>query len=151
MSDAENIAASGVAEIPSVGPYGQSSRDSTATAQFSPKPDGAAETFGDLGLQTADDDPGGIRAALVELWQELFSEFCQGNSLVALGPDTDFFAAGGSSIIAAMMLSGVYERFGVNVPFGALMEKPTIRALSHHIIRLILDEQDPTDGPLEGM
>jgi aryl carrier-like protein len=105
-----------------------------------PNPNRAGDTSRDVGVFTDDEDPGGVRATLTELWQKLFAEFGPGNSLVALGPDTDLFAAGGSSIIAVMMLSGVYEEFGVNVSFGALMEKPTIRALSQHVIRLMLDE-----------
>jgi acyl carrier protein len=151
MTKAENIVALVAAEIPSVEPDGQPSRDSAAAAQFSSTPNGAAESVGDLEARAADDDPGGIRATLTELWQDLFGEFCQGGRSVVLGLDTDFFAAGGSSIIAVMMLSGVYEQFGVNVPLGVLMEKPTIRALSDHIISLALEGQDPADGSFEGM
>ena len=140
-----------IAEIPSVEPKGQPSQDSMSAGQCSPKPNGTGNAWGDLGVCAGDEDPGGIRATITELWQKLFSEFCPGNSLVALEPDTDFFAAGGSSIIAVMMLSGVYEEFGVNVSFGALMEEPTIRALSQRVIQLMRDEGDRTCTSFQGM
>jgi len=130
---------------PSLEPNGQSKPDSlppssSVSAQRSSKPDSGGDTCSDLGICADDDDPGGIRATLAELWQELFSEFHPENSLVALGPDVGFFAAGGTSILAVMMLGRVYEEFGVDISFPALLEEPTIHALSRRIIELVLAE-----------
>jgi hypothetical protein len=132
-----------------LGPTGQSQPNSlppglTVPTQHLSKPDSAGDTRTDLGICADDDDPGGIRAALTELWQELISEFRPGSSAVALGPDVDFFAAGGNSILAVMMLSRVYEEIGVDVSFPALLEASTIRALSRHIIELVLADPVPT-------
>ncbi len=88
-----------------------------------------------------DDDPGGVQAALTELWRELLGEY-QPGSEVALGPDTDFFA-GAASIVAVMMLGRVYEQFGVDVSFVAFQEDPTIRGLSRCIIDSVLAEPEP--------
>lgn len=93
----------------------------------------------ELGRPTGD-DPGGVRATLTELWQELVDEFQPG---VVLGPDVDFFAAGGASIVAVMMLGRVYETFGVDISFVTFQEDPTIRGLGRRIIESALADAEP--------
>jgi aryl carrier-like protein len=103
-----------------------------STRSFDPRADA------NLGTCADDDDPAGVHATLMELWRRLFREFHPEHGPAALGPDVDFFAAGGDSILAVMMLSGIYEEFGVNLSFHAMLEEPTIRGLGRRVIACVL-------------
>ncbi|HKH44008.1 MAG TPA: amino acid adenylation domain-containing protein, partial [Thermoanaerobaculia bacterium] len=48
----------------------------------------------------------------------------------AFGPNEDFFAAGGHSLLAVQALSRVRDAFGLELPLGAIFETPTPAALA---------------------
>ncbi len=62
-------------------------------------------------------------AALVALWEELLG-------IQGLGVEDDFFALGGSSLLAARMFAEIERRFGVRLRMTAILEAPTVRLLA---------------------
>ncbi|HYP34636.1 MAG TPA: HAD-IIIC family phosphatase [Burkholderiaceae bacterium] len=58
--------------------------------------------------------------ALVGLWEELLG-------VSGLGLDDDFFALGGTSLLAARMIAELAHRRGVALPLTTIVEAPTIR------------------------
>ena len=60
---------------------------------------------------------------IVRIWRALL-EFDE------IGPDDDFFAVGGHSLLAARMIARVQEDFGTTVSLAAFYVKPTVRALA---------------------
>jgi aryl carrier-like protein len=100
----------------------------------------------ELGVQETEGDPGGIRAILTNIWQELITEFHPAAAAADIGPEVDFFLTGGTSVVAVMMLGRIYEETGVDISFQAFMEEPTIRGLSRRIIDAVLAEPVPTHG-----
>lgn len=72
-------------------------------------------------------------ARMLALWQELLS-------LEGIGVEDDYFALGGTSLLAVKLSIGIEERFGVRLPLTAIVEAPTVRLLVRR-----LHEQD-TDG-----
>lgn len=69
-------------------------------------------------------DPGidDTRRAVREAWVEHLGP-------AAAAADTDFFAAGGNSLLAASILGGLSERFGRSLPLGVLVRNPTLAGL----------------------
>lgn len=61
--------------------------------------------------------------ALVALWEELLG-------ITGLGIDDDFFALGGTSLLAARMVAELAHRRGVALPLTTIVEAPTIRAFA---------------------
>ncbi|MCH9648333.1 MAG: amino acid adenylation domain-containing protein, partial [Deltaproteobacteria bacterium] len=64
--------------------------------------------------------------ALAQLWAELL-----GHEQVGL--TDDFFELGGHSLLATQVISGVRQRFDVEVPLMLLFEEPTVAALAAHV------------------
>ena len=60
--------------------------------------------------------------SLVVLWEELLA-------LSGIGIDDDFFALGGTSLLAARMIAELAHRRGVALPLTTIVEAPTIRAV----------------------
>ena len=58
--------------------------------------------------------------ALVVLWEELLG-------VSGIGIDDDFFALGGTSLLAARMIAELAHRRGVALPLTTIVESPTIR------------------------
>ena len=58
--------------------------------------------------------------ALVVLWEELLG-------VTGLGIDDDFFALGGTSLLAARMIAELAHRRGIALPLTTIVEAPTIR------------------------
>jgi amino acid adenylation domain-containing protein len=63
---------------------------------------------------------------LAELWSELLQ-------VPRIGPDSDFFALGGNSLLALRLLNRVRAEFGSDLRFGQIFEAPTVRALAARI------------------
>jgi len=72
-----------------------------------------------------------IERRLLALWEEVFG-------IEGLGIEDDYFALGGSSLLAARLFSSIAQAFNVKLPLSSILETPTVRALSHHL------EQHPT-------
>lgn len=61
-------------------------------------------------------------AAMTGLWQEVLG--------VTVRPDDDFFALGGTSLLAALLLTRIADRFGEEIHPEAFFNQPTARSLS---------------------
>jgi FkbH-like protein len=59
---------------------------------------------------------------LAALWQELLN-------VDKVGIDDDYFALGGTSLLAAQMFAEISKRFGVRLPLTSILDCPTIREL----------------------
>jgi FkbH-like protein len=64
--------------------------------------------------------------ALVSLWQELLN-------VDELGVEDDYFALGGTSLLAARMFAEITQRFAVKLRLTAILESPTVRSLARYI------------------
>ncbi|MFE0818586.1 amino acid adenylation domain-containing protein [Streptomyces sp. NPDC058847] len=76
----------------------------------------AAPQDGTAGVR--DDDP--VLKQLAELWSELLE-------VPSVGPDSNFFALGGNSLLALRMVNRVRGEFGTDLPLGRVFEAPTVR------------------------
>jgi FkbH-like protein len=63
---------------------------------------------------------------MIVLWQELLP-------IEGLGVEDDYFALGGTSVIAARLIAEIARRFGVRLPLTCILESPTVRALSRRL------------------
>ncbi|PZH20821.1 non-ribosomal peptide synthetase [Streptomyces sp. NTH33] len=61
-----------------------------------------------------------VMRRLGELWEELLDAG-------QVGPDSDFFALGGNSLLALRLVNRVRTELGTAVPFGRIFESPTLR------------------------
>ena len=86
---------------------------------------------------TAAQRPKDVEAAVTEMWQSLFG-------MDAVKADDDFFALGGTSLVAIQMISQVRDRFGVELSIESLFDDPTVRGLAKQIRSLTQDQ--PEDG-----
>ncbi|MEU7412792.1 amino acid adenylation domain-containing protein [Streptomyces sp. NPDC042638] len=59
---------------------------------------------------------------LAEVWSELLR-------VPSVGPDSDFFALGGNSLLALRLVNRIRVVFGTELGFGEVFEAPTLRAL----------------------
>ena len=67
-----------------------------------------------------------IERRLLALWQELLG-------FDGLGVDDNYFALGGTSLVAARLFAEIGRSFGVRLPLTTILEAPTIRGLSRHL------------------
>jgi FkbH-like protein len=63
---------------------------------------------------------------LLALWQEFLG-------IDGLGVEDDYFALGGTSLLAARLFAEIAHRFGVKLRLTAILESPTVRTLSRHL------------------
>jgi amino acid adenylation domain-containing protein/natural product biosynthesis luciferase-like monooxygenase protein/non-ribosomal peptide synthase protein (TIGR01720 family) len=71
---------------------------------------------------------GGVLERMLGLWRD-----CLGRP--DLGPDDDFFAAGGASIAAVGLMARVEETFGERLPLNILFQEPTASGLARRLSR----------------
>jgi FkbH-like protein len=64
--------------------------------------------------------------SLLAIWQELLG-------IDGLGVEDDYFALGGTSLIAARLFSEISRRFNVRLPLTEVLDSPTVRALSRRL------------------
>jgi thioesterase domain-containing protein len=65
---------------------------------------------------------------LLALWQELLG-------ISGLGVEDDYFAVGGTSLVAARLFAQIARRFGTRLPLTTVLESPTVRALAQRLDR----------------
>ena len=65
---------------------------------------------------------------LLSLWQELLG-------IDGLGVADDYFALGGTSLLAVKLFAEIARQFGVKLPLISSSNLPTVRALSQHLER----------------
>ena len=71
----------------------------------------------------SDDLQGAAEAAVARIWREIFPRH-------RIGPDDNFFALGGDSLVA-MRLADLFAReLGVELPVVVLFRNPTVRELA---------------------
>jgi acyl carrier protein len=54
-------------------------------------------------------------------------------TVAQIAPESNFFELGGDSLVALNVLFLICERFGIEMPAGALMEAPTLREICRRI------------------
>ncbi|MEQ9399190.1 MAG: non-ribosomal peptide synthetase [Longimicrobiales bacterium] len=80
--------------------------------------------------ETAPSVEGTLDGRLSLIWSEFLGRG-------GLSPSTDFFEAGGHSLMAVEVLLRVREEFGVPIALGALFEHPTLGELADEVERLL--------------
>jgi len=70
-----------------------------------------------------------IEKVLVEIWAALLNKKRE-----VISVDANFFELGGHSLKNTTMISNIYKRLQVKVPFTIIFESPTIRKLAQYII-----------------
>jgi FkbH-like protein len=75
---------------------------------------------------------------LALLWRELLN-------VEDLGVEDDYFALGGTSLLAVRLIAEISRRFGIKLALTSVVEAPTVRALS----RLIEHPSAPRDSLIE--
>ena len=67
-----------------------------------------------------------VERQMLALWEELLR-------LAGLGIDDDYFALGGTSLVAARLFAEITRQFGVKLPLTTILSSPTVRKLAQHI------------------
>jgi 3-oxoacyl-(acyl-carrier-protein) synthase/SAM-dependent methyltransferase/acyl carrier protein len=79
---------------------------------------------------TARPDPSPVGESVQErlalMWADVLG-------IAAIGPDDDFFALGGDSLVALNLLARVEREFGVDHPIAAMFERSTLRGMSDDV------------------
>jgi hypothetical protein len=79
---------------------------------------------------------GRIEVALAEIWTELLG-------VERVGRRDHFFELGGHSLLALQVVSRVRQAMGIQMPLGAVFEKPVLAALAQRILEMRLAQFDP--------
>ncbi|WP_173873781.1 SDR family NAD(P)-dependent oxidoreductase [Streptomyces albus subsp. chlorinus] len=85
-----------------------------------PAPRPAATGQGDPGPGPAADS---VHERLAKLWSEALG-------IDDIGPDDDFFAFGGNSLVGVQLAARVRREFDTDLPIATLIENPTVRAIA---------------------
>jgi acetyl esterase/lipase/acyl-coenzyme A synthetase/AMP-(fatty) acid ligase len=90
---------------------------------------GAANGTGGHPVMAGDGPRASLEQRIAEIWR---SEL----GVEDVGADDDFFALGGTSIVAVSVAARVRSEFGAQVPLAVLFETPTVRALAVAVLDL---------------
>jgi hypothetical protein len=120
-----------LAELP-VTPQGKVDREQLAriTPPAAPAREGDGPTGG-----TSETE-----AVLAAIWSRAFE-------LDQVGPDSDFFALGGDSLIASVIAAGAHASFGVHLDLRAIVDNPTVTQLASIIEHHRADAGGDDDRP----
>jgi amino acid adenylation domain-containing protein len=69
-----------------------------------------------------------VEADLVAIWQDLLG-------IPDVGVDDDFFDLGGDSLVVVALVGRIRQRFGTDLPLGALAAAPTVAGLARFVER----------------
>ncbi len=75
-----------------------------------------------------------VTAAISADEQTMRQIWTQVMGLENIDPEDDFFALGGHSLMAVKLFTHIRRRFGVELPISALLNYPTIRTLTKHVL-----------------
>src|SRR6185369_12376134 len=108
--------------------------------------DQALQAIADL-QQPRDSQECEAAASLLRIWREILSEFHPDSRTLHVDLDTNIFEAGATSMLVMMFIGRIYDEFGVELPFDAVLQRPTIgglaRRLSERISELTSDGEVP--------
>jgi FkbH-like protein len=90
--------------------------------------------------------PGNAASATSEIEQRMLALWEEILGVRGLGVDDDYFATGGSSLLAASLFAEIVRRFGVKLPLTTILNSPTVRSLSRQIE---MRKATPTDTLIE--
>ncbi|MEU6540667.1 phosphopantetheine-binding protein [Streptomyces sp. NPDC047000] len=82
----------------------------------------------------------GVLGGLLPLWREAF-----GND--GIGPDDDFFALGGYSMLAVRLVGRIADRYGVDLPLADFFDLPTVLDVAHRLTALGASPTAPAVAP----
>ena len=95
-----------------------------------------------ISLQPAPVAPGNeVEEGLVIIWKKILD-------IQSIGIHDDFFALGGHSLKAAVMMSTIQKEFNVSIPMVDIFKKPTVHQLAKYIINASKENIDPEDNNL---
>ncbi len=87
-------------------------------------------------LETEFVPPGdAVEEAIQSIWESLLG-------IDTIGVVDDFFDLGGDSLMAVELFALIEERFGIELPLGALARQPTIRGVAAQVARAGVDADD---------
>jgi amino acid adenylation domain-containing protein len=92
------------------------------------------------------DSPPGVDEVVAGIWAEVLG-------IEAAGPDDDFFASGGHSLLAMKLIHDVDEALGVELTVRSLLIEPTLGALVREVEEARAEggaEPVPADAPVSG-
>ncbi|MBP2330545.1 alkylation response protein AidB-like acyl-CoA dehydrogenase/acyl carrier protein [Kibdelosporangium banguiense] len=121
------------------------------TAELTPTADDVAGRVGDRWL--ADAEPACLTSDVVtsldahtEIEATVAATWCELFGVAAVGPDDDFFALGGHSMLAVRMASRLRDDLGLRVPVRLIMENPTVAGLTLCLAGTGLSPSPKTEG-----
>lgn len=79
-----------------------------------------------------------LEEAVAEIWQEVLG-------VERVGVHDNFLTAGGHSLLGTVLLSRVYDAFGIELPLYTLFAAPTVAALSAQVEERLIAEMDAGD------
>ena len=71
-----------------------------------------------------------MERTLLDLWETTLG-------IEGLGVEDDYFAVGGTSLMAARLFAEISRRFAVRMPLTVILQSPTVRALSRRLERAL--------------
>lgn len=94
--------------------------------------------------EMADTDPedttGGLEASIARIWSDVLG-------VADVGPDSDFFALGGNSLVAVQLIGQVRKAVGVRLPMRSLFDGPTVREMADQIAEQLAEQQAELELP----
>jgi acyl transferase domain-containing protein/acyl carrier protein len=82
-----------------------------------------------------------VEAEVIAIWKLLFG-------FQSINIDDDFFAVGGTSLVAIQLISRIRDRFGVELSIETLFEDPTVRGVAAQVKQLLGGGNSSQDAEL---